>query len=100
MKNKFSGSPVGFSMKNRKINFSWGKYLLKVFGIVKGWNKLSKPQCEGYWGPCNERGIKRECRTRYADDSLNLYPILCDSCYHGYTDYWNERWRDYYDGLL
>lgn len=41
-----------------------------------------------------------ECRTRYADDSQNVCPVLCSPCEQRYTEYWDDMWAEYYAGLM
>ncbi len=58
-------------------------------------------RCEGFDGPCGAPLARaRECRTRYANETQNVQPILCEDCYEAYTDYWDEKWDEYYGGLL
>ena len=33
-------------------------------------------------------------------DDPNADVIACDSCWEDYRAYWQERWDDYYSGLL
>lgn len=41
-----------------------------------------------------------ECRTRYADDDLNVCPVLCSLCEQGYIEHWDDMWAEYYAGLM
>lgn len=50
---------------------------------------------------CNSPGASlRECRTRYVDETQNICPVLCDVCATDYNAYWDEKWEEYYGGLL
>jgi len=64
--------------------------------------------CEYYGQFCNGKDAKWiGAMTRYhwdidkeplSDPNRDLF--LCDSCAMEYHDYWQERWDDYYSGLL
>jgi len=43
---------------------------------------------------------ERPCMTAYHDPKMNTKPVLCDECAQEYHDYWQERWDEYYAGLL
>ena len=52
-------------------------------------------RCGYLWGVTYE-----PCRTQYADEKMNVEPKLCRSCAQEHHDYWDERWAEYYGGLL
>lgn len=69
----------------------------------------NRGHCEGFWGLCES---KKEATwivsmTRYSWD-IDKKPIedpnrdlfLCSDCEKEYNDHWQERWEDYYNGLL
>ena len=57
------------------------------------------PICHGCWGPCFHRGRKRRQNTAYADDRCN-WVFMCDKCGEENDERWQERWDDYYSGLM
>jgi hypothetical protein len=60
--------------------------------------KLRK--CEGFVGPCSShRARKIRMETKYIDESQN-YMNLCSSCEEICSEYWAEKWSEYYHGLL
>ena len=49
---------------------------------------------------CKKRGAKRRPQlTQYLDEELN-WDCLCESCQEGADEYWQERWDEYYSGLM
>jgi hypothetical protein len=65
--------------------------------------------CEGFEGKCeNKQDIEwTPARTFYSwnvdeepleDPNRDIF--LCDNCYKGYNDYWDETWKEYNAGRL
>lgn len=49
---------------------------------------------------CKENGAtRRRQNTQYCDDKLN-FATLCPPCQEQEDEYWEERWAEYYSGLL
>jgi RNA polymerase-binding transcription factor DksA len=49
---------------------------------------------------CGDPGAsRRRQRTQYADDASN-WAVLCDPCQDANNEYWDDRWAEYYQGLL
>lgn len=49
---------------------------------------------------CRKYGAEeRRQLTAYIDDRKN-FAVLCDECQKEEDEYWQERWNDYYRGLL
>lgn len=42
----------------------------------------------------------RRLNTAYVDDHMNWSEPCCDECFAEQYNYWQERWEDYWDGLL
>lgn len=40
------------------------------------------------------------CYVKTGSEDPNKPLMLCSSCAEQYKDYWAEKWRDYYDGLV
>lgn len=55
---------------------------------------------------CGSHGAKHyPCRTQYDtsllkefDNDPNYIPLLCPECAREYNEYWDEMWREYYNG--
>ena len=49
---------------------------------------------------CKKEGATRNRQyTDYVDDELN-FAVLCDECQKEADEYWQERWDEYYSGVL
>ena len=62
-------------------------------------------KCQGFEGPCDAENAKpKPCMTAYHWDGKgpnpNADPVLCPDCHTAYIAYWQERWDEYYRGLL
>jgi hypothetical protein len=56
-------------------------------------------RCGAVDAPSNT--VEREpCRTAYADDRLNISPLLCRECADEYHAYWDSAWADYNSGRM
>ena len=57
------------------------------------------PRCNGADGPCENLGRLNRQNTAYNDDTMN-WDILCAECQVARDELWQERWDEYYSGVL
>lgn len=56
--------------------------------------------CGGWEGPCdNNNAVRYHMNTAYTLEENN-YRNLCPKCQEMCDEYWDERWREYYSGIM
>jgi len=61
--------------------------------------RIGLPVCHGAEGPCFHLGKKRRQATMYHNDTLN-WAFACDSCMEIIDEHWQERWDEYWSGVI
>ena len=56
-------------------------------------------QCQGFDGPCENKGTWQRQNTAYVDDSRN-WVCMCPECAQSNSEQWADQWRDYYSSVL
>lgn len=57
-------------------------------------------KCKGFSGPCGKyKAVRFRMRTAFSDFERN-FMILCPKCQEESRKYWDEKWREYYHGML
>lgn len=57
-------------------------------------------ECEQVSEDVKERTAMTAYHWDGTGENPNAPPVLCDECWGDYHAYWQERWDDYYSGLL
>ncbi len=57
------------------------------------------PICQGADDVCFHHGKKMRQNTRYADDKRN-WVVMCPRCAQANSEYWHERWQEYYANCM
>ena len=56
--------------------------------------------CKGWEGPCkNTNAVRYHMNTVYVINDNN-YKNLCPECQEACDEYWDERWKEYYAGIM
>lgn len=75
------------------IKYRWYRFEAKIHRFLVWHTPFSI--CQGGEGPCFRRGKRMRQNTAYADDKRN-WVRLCPECAQINSEYWAERWQDYY----
>jgi len=90
-------------MANTKHHKQWKPSLRnRIYRIkikVHKWAIKKFPFCHGADGPCFHKGKRRHQYTAYVNDEMN-WVFLCNECAHINDERWQERWDEYYAGLM
>jgi len=64
------------------------------------WSPCNGPRvpCD-HCGCCDDTVYKRRQHTAYHHDEQN-FAVLCSECQTEANEYWEERWAEYYEGIM
>ncbi len=79
---------IKFTFKQR-----WHYLVIKIHHFLV-W-KTSISICQGAEDACFRHGKRMRQNTAYADDERN-YVVMCPRCAQINSEYWAERWHEYY----